>query len=89
MVGALAEPTTSLVETAGSRFETGLAETLAARILELDGERLRFTHPLLGSAVAARVTPSRRRELHARLAEIARTAEEWCPPPGPRSRRAE
>ena len=79
VVGALAEPTTSLVETAvGSSFETGLAETLAARILELDGERLRFTHPLLGSAVAARVTPSRRRELHARLAEIARTAEEYA-----------
>ena len=75
--GALAEPTTSVVETAvGGSYETGLAETLAARILELDGERLRFTHPLLGSAVAARLTPSRRRTLHARLAEIAPTAEE-------------
>ena len=37
--GALAEPTTSVVETAvGGSYETGLAETLAARILELDGD---------------------------------------------------
>ena len=40
------------------------------------GERLRFTHPLLGSAVAARQTPARRRSLHARLAEIVPSAEE-------------
>ena len=56
--------------------DAGLAEALAARILELDGERLRFTHPLLGSAVAARQTPARRRSLHARLAEVVPSAEE-------------
>ena len=38
--------------------------------------RLRFTHPLLGSAVAARQTPARRRALHARLASVAPTREE-------------
>jgi DNA-binding CsgD family transcriptional regulator len=76
-VAALADPTVSLAESAvGRRFESGLAETLGARILELDGERLRFTHPLLGSAVAARQTPSRRRSLHARLAGIVPSAEE-------------
>jgi DNA-binding CsgD family transcriptional regulator len=76
-VAALAEPTESVVEAAvGSRSEAGRAEALAARIVELDGERVRFTHPLLGSAVAARLTPTRRRTLHARLAEIAPTAEE-------------
>ena len=76
-VAVLADPTVPLVESAvGRRSEAGLAETLAARILELDGERVRFTHPLLGSAVAARQTPSRRRSLHARLAEIVPTAEE-------------
>ena len=75
-VAALAEPTEPVVEAAvGSRSEAGLAEALAARIIELDGERLRFTHPLLGSAVAARQTAARRRTLHARLAEIAPTAE--------------
>jgi DNA-binding CsgD family transcriptional regulator len=74
---AIADPTVSLVESAvGRRCEVGLAETLAARILEVDGERLRFTHPLLGSAVAARQTPSQQRSLHARLAKIVPTAEE-------------
>ena len=77
LVAALADPTVLLVESAGGRHsDAGLAETLAARILELDGQRLRFTHPLLGSAVAARQTPSRRRLLHARLAKIVPTIEE-------------
>lgn len=76
-VAALADPTVPLVESAvGRRADAGLAETLAARIVELDGERLRLTHPLLGSAIAARQTPSRRRSLHARLAKIVPTAEE-------------
>ncbi len=76
-VAALADPTVALVESAvGRRVDAGLAETLAARILELDGERLRFTHPLLGSAVATRQTPRRRRLLHALLATIVPTAEE-------------
>jgi DNA-binding CsgD family transcriptional regulator len=76
-VAALADPTESLVESAvGPRSKAGLAETLAARILELDGERLRFSHPLLGSAVAARQTHARRRSLHARLAKIVPTEEE-------------
>jgi len=76
-VAALADPTMSLVESAvGSGFEPGLAEGSAARILERDGERLRFSNPLLASAVAARLTPSRRRSLHARLAEVVTTQEE-------------
>src|ERR687897_59329 len=59
-VAALADPTVPLVESAvGRRSDAGVSEMLGARILELDGERLRFTHPLLGSAVAARHTPSR------------------------------
>jgi tetratricopeptide (TPR) repeat protein len=77
LVAALADPTVTLVESAvRRRADADLAETLAARILELDGERLRFTHPLLGSAVAARQTPASRRSLHARLAEVAPGAEE-------------
>ena len=76
-VAALADPTVALVEVAaGRRAQSGLAEALAARILELDGERLRFTHPLLGSAVSKGQTPSRRRSLHARLAQLVPTAEE-------------
>lgn len=76
-VAALADPTVQVVESAvGRRFDPGLAEALAARIVELDGERLRFTHPLLRSVVAARQPPSRRRSMHARLAKIVPIAEE-------------
>ena len=76
-VAALADPTMALVEAVvGDGYEAGLAETLAASIIEADRERLRFTHPLLGSAVAVRLAPSRRRDLHARLAEVVPTAEE-------------
>lgn len=76
-VAALAGPTAALVEAAvGAGAGAGLDEALAARILELDGDRLRFSHPLLGSAVAAAHVPSSRRALHARLARVAPTAEE-------------
>jgi DNA-binding CsgD family transcriptional regulator len=78
VVAALADPTVGVVGAAlGSiPLEAGLAETLVARVLELDGERVRFTHPLLASAVAARHTPSSRRSLHARLADVVPSAEQ-------------
>ena len=76
-VAALAEPTVALLEAAlGDRFDPGLAETLDARILELNGVRVRFTHPLLGSAVVGRQTPGRRQALHARLADVVPSPEE-------------
>jgi DNA-binding CsgD family transcriptional regulator len=77
VVALTAEPTADLVEAMlGAASDVGLAEALVARVLELDGTRLRFTHPLLGSAVAGNETPSRRRSLHARLAVLAATEEE-------------
>lgn len=76
-VAALADPTVDLVEAAvGARFDRGLAGALDARILERDGRRLRFTHPLLATAVDGHETPRRRRLLNARLAEIVPSAEE-------------
>jgi DNA-binding CsgD family transcriptional regulator len=77
VVAAVAEPTMDVVEAAlGAAADSGLAEALDAGLFELEGDRLRFTHPLLASAVAARQTPSRRRSLHARLAEVVPTEEE-------------
>ena len=76
-VAALADPTVRLVEAAaGRRAATGLSEAIEARILEVDGERLHFTHPLLRSAVWSRVTPAQRRSVHARLAQVAPMTEE-------------
>ena len=77
VVAALADPKATLVEAAvGAGFEPGLADARDARILDLDGDRLRFTHPLLASAVVVRQTPSRRRSLHARMAEVVPSTEE-------------
>jgi DNA-binding CsgD family transcriptional regulator len=77
IVALLAEPTVRLVEAAaGRRAETGLADALEARILEIDDQRLRFAHPLLRSAVVARSTAPQRRALHARLAALVPDEEE-------------
>jgi DNA-binding CsgD family transcriptional regulator len=76
-VAALAEPTVTLVEAAvGREPDLGLADALEAGVLQLDGDRLRFTHPLLGSALSAHSTPTERRSLHRRLAELVPGGEE-------------
>ena len=79
LVAALERPTLPLLE----RFlEGGAAEALvddAARAealaLNEDGV-VRFTHPLLASAVYFAITPPRRRALHRRLAELIDAVEE-------------
>ena len=77
VAAALAEPTVGLVGAAlGGAADTGLPQALDAGVLEVDEDRLRFSHPLLGSAVSARETHTARRALHARLAEVAPTQEE-------------
>ncbi|MGZ5348860.1 MAG: LuxR C-terminal-related transcriptional regulator, partial [Actinomycetota bacterium] len=45
-------------------------------VVEVVGDRIRFTHPLLASAVYQKIPPARRRELHARLATIVQDPEE-------------
>jgi DNA-binding CsgD family transcriptional regulator len=75
-VAALAEPTSALVESAlGAAGATGLDDAVRAGVLELDGERVRFTHPLLGSAVASGAPSSAKRALHARLAAVVSDEE--------------
>ncbi|HEX2112546.1 MAG TPA: helix-turn-helix transcriptional regulator [Gaiellaceae bacterium] len=71
VVAALAEPSVALIDAAaGNQAEGGLAEALDGGVLELDDERLRFTNPLLATAVLARTPPAERRALHARLAQL-------------------
>ncbi len=77
VVAAVAEPTTALVENVlPEAAEKGIEEALEAGILELDEDQLRFTHPLLATAVTARQTVTRRRSLHARLAKLVSSTEE-------------
>ena len=78
-VALLSEPTLTLVEAAASDPATVLARLRAAEvatILELDDERVRFTHPLLAARVEAELEPRRRRSLHRRLAELVADPEQ-------------
>ena len=43
---------------------------------EIEGARVRFTHPLFASAIYSSARPERRREVHRRLGEIAPNVEE-------------
>jgi DNA-binding CsgD family transcriptional regulator/DNA polymerase III delta prime subunit len=79
VVAALASPTVPLVRaSAGSqgRPVAGLAAAEAAGVIELEGERIRFSHPLLGSTLYSRAEPVRRRRLHRRLARVVSDPEE-------------
>lgn len=53
-----------------------LDAAVLAGILDTDGGRLRFSHPLLASAVTAAIPPARHRDLHAIAARLTRTPEE-------------
>lgn len=68
-------PTAELVESAAGGTE-GLADAVEQGVLEADGSRLRFSHPLLSSTLVAASTPWERRDAHRALAEAARDREE-------------
>ena len=69
-VAALAEPTLGLLG------EDALQPAFDAGVLVLEGERVRFEHPLIAAAAYARLTPGRRRSLHGRLATLVEDPEE-------------
>jgi DNA-binding CsgD family transcriptional regulator len=77
-VGAAAaalRPTVDLLLGAGVS-RAGLETAVAGGMLELRGDRLRFTHPLLASAAYESLLPDVRRRIHARLAEASSDAVE-------------
>jgi DNA-binding CsgD family transcriptional regulator len=55
---------------------TALDTAVTAGVLESDRGRLRFSHPLLASAVAGSIPPATLRQLHRNAARIARRPEE-------------
>jgi DNA-binding CsgD family transcriptional regulator len=55
---------------------SAVGECVAAGVLEFDGERVRFAHPLLASVTYGELAAPRRRDLHRRLAELSDDAEE-------------
>ena len=72
-VAALTQPTLSVLGRAVGAEALGPA--FDSRVLLLDGRRVRFSHPLLASAVYSGLDPFSRRELHRRLAGLV-TGEE-------------
>lgn len=76
VAAALSHPTLPLVSAATGLDAGVLDAAVRAHVLELDGERIRFTHPLLSSAAYAALEPGRRRAVHRRLAELLDDPEE-------------
>ena len=78
VVSALSTPTLDAIAAATdpSEVDRRLDPALENGVVEVVGDRVRFTHPLLASAVYQKIPPARRRELHARLATIVRDPEE-------------
>jgi DNA-binding CsgD family transcriptional regulator len=78
-VALLSRPTVSIVEAVASDTTTvrgRLRTAEAAAVVELDDERVRFSHPLLAACVEAELEPRRRRPLHRRLAELVGDPEQ-------------
>jgi DNA-binding CsgD family transcriptional regulator len=76
---ALSQPTFESVGAAlddPDRVAEALGQSARAGVIELQGERIRFTHPLLASVLYSQSAPPERRKLHRRLGEVTRDPEE-------------
>jgi DNA-binding CsgD family transcriptional regulator len=74
-LAALVQPTSSSVR-AGAAEADRVEEAVQSGVLELDGERLRFAHPLLASFVYGDASEAERRAVHRRLAALVADPEE-------------
>jgi DNA-binding CsgD family transcriptional regulator len=78
-VAALAHPTLALVTAAAQRpelVEGDIDRAVRGGVLEVEADRVRFTHPLLAAVKYEGASPGRRRALHRRLAELVTEMEE-------------
>ncbi|TME04276.1 MAG: hypothetical protein E6I71_07240 [Chloroflexi bacterium] len=78
-VAALSQPTIPLVTAAADRPELvdqDLDRAATAGIIQMDSERIRFSHPLLGAVHYAAAPAGQRRRLHRRLAGLVTDIEE-------------
>lgn len=77
VIAATADPTVALIQAILPAFRMSDLECAQrADILEIAGDRVAFTHPLLASASYARAAPARRREVHRLVADVARDVEQ-------------
>lgn len=73
---ALAQPTVSEVHQVVTEGSAAVSEAVATGVLDSDGERLRFSHPLFASTLYEDTPLKARRDLHRRLALIVGDAEQ-------------
>jgi DNA-binding CsgD family transcriptional regulator len=78
IAAALSRPTLGLIDAVrgGGDSAAAIEAAATAGIVELDGDRVWFAHPLLASLTYAQIPPVEKRALHARLAEILEDPEE-------------
>ena len=75
----LRDPTVAILEALSNepdRVGERLDRAVAAGVIEVSSERVRFAHPLLAEGMAAMIGPRRRRELHAELARLVDEPEQ-------------
>jgi DNA-binding CsgD family transcriptional regulator len=73
---AHANPRATVVAAAsGVSPADGLTPALEARVVELEGDRIQFTHPLFAAGAYETADVGRRRDVHARLAELLEDPE--------------
>src|SRR5262245_2941620 len=75
-VAALAAPSVTLLEPLADGVVEDIEIAEKQGVIELDGDRIHFTHPLLAPASYGAMPLHRRRQLHRRLAELDVDLEE-------------
>ncbi|MGH3063536.1 MAG: AAA family ATPase [Gaiellaceae bacterium] len=75
-VAAVAAPSVTLLEPLGAGVVGDIELAKKHGVVELDGDRIHFTHPLLAPASYAEMPLHKRRRLHHRLAELDVDLEE-------------
>jgi DNA-binding CsgD family transcriptional regulator len=73
---ALAHPTVAILAAASADAAADLDRAVRGGVLELDGERVRFTHPLLAAATYSQASAADRRAVHRALAHAATEPQE-------------
>jgi DNA-binding CsgD family transcriptional regulator len=76
-IAALSQPTLAMLQAAIPDFAlSDLESAERAGVIEISGDRVRFTHPLLASTHYTNTPASKRRDLHRRLANVIEDEEE-------------
>ncbi len=80
LAAAMPDPTIEALRSAARVSRKQILERLAsaevAGVIAIEGERVRFTHPLYGSAISSMVSAEERARAHRRLASLATDMEE-------------